>query len=97
MNINSFISKCNPSHRVSLDPNSQKMVGYLRTQLSQFNRLYKSGSLTDSNVPGILKIALDLWVIFTLIVFKYNSQLFIGLESEICAVWQLILIHNDMF
>uniref|UniRef100_A0A671PH13 Glycogen debranching enzyme n=1 Tax=Sinocyclocheilus anshuiensis TaxID=1608454 RepID=A0A671PH13_9TELE len=45
--------------RVSLDPNSQKVVGYLRTQLSQFNRLYKSGSLTDSNVPGILKIALD--------------------------------------
>ncbi len=52
--------------RLSLDPNSQKMVGYLRSQLSQFNRLYKSGSLTDSNVPGILKISLDLWVIFNL-------------------------------
>ncbi|KAI7792667.1 putative glycogen debranching enzyme-like, partial [Triplophysa rosa] len=45
--------------RVSLDPNSQNMVGFLRTQLSQFNRIYKSGSLSDSNVPGILKIALE--------------------------------------
>nr|XP_055038988.1 glycogen debranching enzyme-like isoform X1 [Misgurnus anguillicaudatus] len=46
--------------RVSLDPNSQNMVGFLRTQLSQFNRTYKHGSLTDCNVPEILKIPLGL-------------------------------------
>ncbi|XP_036446672.1 glycogen debranching enzyme-like isoform X1 [Colossoma macropomum] len=45
--------------RVSLDPKSRDNVGFLRTQLSQFNRLYKSGSLTDPNVPGILKISLE--------------------------------------
>ncbi|KAL6489111.1 hypothetical protein MHYP_G00028520 [Metynnis hypsauchen] len=45
--------------RVSLDPKSRDNVGFLRTQLSQFNRLYKSGSLTDPSVPGILKISLE--------------------------------------
>ncbi|XP_066539576.1 glycogen debranching enzyme-like [Hoplias malabaricus] len=45
--------------RVSLDPKSQESVGFLRSQLSQFNRLYKSGSLTDPSVPGILKISLE--------------------------------------
>ncbi|XDV47734.1 hypothetical protein PO909_017297 [Leuciscus waleckii] len=61
--------------RVSLDPNSQKMVGYLRTQLSQFNRLYKSGSLTDSNVPGILKVALE-FLISKLTLAELNVLLF---------------------
>ncbi|KAG9276162.1 glycogen debranching enzyme [Astyanax mexicanus] len=48
--------------RVSLDPKSRDTVGFLRTQLSQFNRLYKSGSLTDPDVPVILKIALEFLV-----------------------------------
>uniref|UniRef100_A0A672SGB7 Amylo-alpha-1, 6-glucosidase, 4-alpha-glucanotransferase n=1 Tax=Sinocyclocheilus grahami TaxID=75366 RepID=A0A672SGB7_SINGR len=61
---------------VSLDPNSQKMVGYLRTQLSQFNRLYKSGSLIDSNVPGILKIALD-FLMSKLTLAEMNVLLFL--------------------
>ncbi|KAI4898069.1 hypothetical protein NFI96_018072 [Prochilodus magdalenae] len=45
--------------RVSLHSKSQETVGFLRTQLSQFNRLYKLGSLTDPNVPGILKISFE--------------------------------------
>lgn len=46
--------------RVSLDPKSQSAVGFLRTQLSQFNRVYKSGSLIDPDVPDILKKSLEL-------------------------------------
>ncbi|TRY95818.1 hypothetical protein DNTS_022038 [Danionella cerebrum] len=61
--------------RVSLDPNSQEMVGFLRAQLSQFNRLYKSGSLADSNVPGILKIALE-FLISKLTLAELNVLLF---------------------
>ncbi|KAI5624143.1 glycogen debranching enzyme isoform X2, partial [Silurus asotus] len=48
--------------RVSLDPKSQDLLGFLRTQLYQFNRLYKLGSLTDSDVPDILKVPLELLI-----------------------------------
>ncbi len=73
--------------RLSLDPNSQKMVGYLRSQLSQFNRLYKSGSLTDSNVPGILKISLDLWVIFNLNHFQVQLPIINLLRNWNIMIW----------
>ncbi|KAM6953512.1 glycogen debranching enzyme-like [Aplochiton taeniatus] len=40
--------------RVSLDPDSQAMVGALRRHLIQFSPLYKAGSVEDNNTPDIL-------------------------------------------
>ncbi|XP_076827095.1 glycogen debranching enzyme-like isoform X2 [Brachyhypopomus gauderio] len=45
--------------RVSLAPQSRDAVGFLRTQLSQFQRQYQSGSSTDPHLPAILKVPLD--------------------------------------
>ncbi|XP_062848726.1 glycogen debranching enzyme-like isoform X2 [Trichomycterus rosablanca] len=61
--------------RVSLDPKSQSAVGFLRTQLSQFNRMYKSSSLTDPDVPNILKNSLEL-LVFKLSLAELNVLLF---------------------
>ncbi|KAB5586606.1 hypothetical protein PHYPO_G00003630 [Pangasianodon hypophthalmus] len=61
--------------RVSLDPKSQNLVGFLRTQLYQFNRLYKLGSLTDPDVPGILKTSLK-FLISKLSLAELNVLLF---------------------
>lgn len=42
-------------HRVSLDPNAQKMVGVLRHHLSQFSSKFRGGSVADETPPEILK------------------------------------------
>ncbi|TSL82510.1 Glycogen debranching enzyme [Bagarius yarrelli] len=61
--------------RVSLDPKSQNLVGFLRAQLCQFNRLYRLGSLTDPDVPGILKNSLE-FLISKLSMAELNVLLF---------------------
>uniref|UniRef100_A0A8C1HVJ3 Glycogen debranching enzyme n=1 Tax=Cyprinus carpio carpio TaxID=630221 RepID=A0A8C1HVJ3_CYPCA len=71
--------------RVSLDPKSQELVGVLRHHLIQFNPLYKAGSLTDPNIPDILKSPLT--------DFVQNGSSFVKLLAlgsvQMCAVGRL--------
>uniref|UniRef100_A0A4W4E6Z0 Glycogen debranching enzyme n=1 Tax=Electrophorus electricus TaxID=8005 RepID=A0A4W4E6Z0_ELEEL len=61
--------------RVSLDPQSQDAVGFLRAQLSQFHRLYQTGSLSDPDLPAILKVSLE-FLMSKLTLAELNMLLF---------------------